>query len=81
VTREPGAAGRVPGRQASLRRAPTGAPVVPYRRSMPARKRPTREDTVAARKILLDGLAGDAGIFDLISELAPLHPRDNTFAS
>ena len=46
---------------------------------MPARKRPTREDTVTARKIRLDGLAGDAGIFDLISKLAPLHPGDNTF--
>lgn len=46
---------------------------------MPARKRPTRADTVTARKILLDGLADDAGIFALISEFAPLHPRDNTF--
>jgi hypothetical protein len=27
---------------------------------MPARKRPTRQDNVTARKILLDGLAGDA---------------------
>jgi hypothetical protein len=43
---------------------------------VPARKQPTREDAVTARKILLDGPAGDAGIFDLISELAPLHPRD-----
>lgn len=41
---------------------------MPYRRSIPARKRPTRENTVTARKILLDGLAGDASIFDLISE-------------
>jgi hypothetical protein len=46
---------------------------------MPARKRPTPEDTVTARRVLLDGLARDADIFGLVSELAPLHPRDNTF--
>ena len=46
---------------------------------MPARKRPAPEDTATARQILLDGLARDAGIFELVSELAPLHPRDNTF--
>jgi hypothetical protein len=46
---------------------------------MPARKRPTPEDTVTARQTLLDGLARDIGIFELMSELLPLHPRDNTF--
>src|SRR5271170_6731332 len=46
---------------------------------MPARKRPTPEDTMTARRVLLDGLARDADIFELVSELAPLHPRDNTF--
>jgi hypothetical protein len=46
---------------------------------MPARKRPTPEDTVTARQTLLDGLARDVDIFELMSELAPLHPRDNTF--
>jgi hypothetical protein len=46
---------------------------------MPARKRPTLEDTVTARRVLLDGLARDADVFELVSELAPLHPRDNTF--
>ena len=46
---------------------------------MPARKRPTPEDTKTARRVLLDGLARDADIFDLLSELAPLHPRNNTF--
>ena len=46
---------------------------------MPASKRPTPGDTVTARQILLDGLARDADIFELVSELAPLHPRDNTF--
>jgi hypothetical protein len=53
--------------------------VLPYRRGMAAKKRPTPEDTEAARKILLGGLARDAEIFDLMGELAPLHPRDNTF--
>src|ERR1700685_2207713 len=46
---------------------------------MRARKRPIPEDTVTARQTLLDGLARDADIFELVSELAPLHPRDNTF--
>jgi hypothetical protein len=46
---------------------------------MPARKRPAPEDTVTARRVLLDGLARGADIFELVSELAPLHPRDNTF--
>jgi len=46
---------------------------------MPARKRPTREDTVTARRVLLDGLARDADIFGLLTVLAPLHPRNNTF--
>ena len=53
--------------------------VLPYRRFMPARKRPTPEDTVTARQTLLDGLARDRDIFELMSELLPLHPRDNTF--
>ena len=34
---------------------------------------------MTARRVLLDGLARDADIFALVSELAPLHPRDNTF--
>jgi hypothetical protein len=46
---------------------------------MPARKRPAPEDTVTARRVLLDGLARDADIFELVGELAPLHPRNNTF--
>ena len=33
---------------------------------------------MTARRVLLDGLARDADIFQLVSELAPLHPRDNT---
>jgi hypothetical protein len=46
---------------------------------MAARKRPTAENAATARRLLLDGLARDADIFELLSELAPLHPRDNTF--
>jgi hypothetical protein len=54
-------------------------PVLAYLLGMPARKRPTAEDTVTARPILLDGLTRHAGIFDLAGELAPLHPRNDTF--
>jgi hypothetical protein len=50
-----------------------------YGRGMPARKRPTAEDSATARRVLLDGLARDADIFELTSELAALHPRGNTF--
>jgi hypothetical protein len=46
---------------------------------MPARKRPTPEDTVTIRRVLLGGLARDADIVDLVTELAPLHPRNDTF--
>ena len=46
---------------------------------MAARKRPAPGDAATARQILLDGLARDADIFELLSKLAPLHPRDNTF--
>jgi hypothetical protein len=46
---------------------------------MPADKRPTTEDAVTASQILLDGLRHDAGVFDLLDQLAPLHPRNNTF--
>ena len=53
--------------------------ILPYRRGMPARKRPTPEDTVTARRVLLDRLARDADISELVSELAPLHPANNTF--
>ena len=66
-------------RCSGLRKAARRSLVLPYRRDMPARKRPTPEDTVTARGVLLDGLARDADIFELLSELAPLHPRDNTF--
>ena len=34
---------------------------------------------MTARRVLLDGLARDADVFELVSELALLHPRDNIF--
>jgi len=34
---------------------------------------------MTARRVLLDGLARDADITELLSELAPLHPRNDTF--
>jgi hypothetical protein len=46
---------------------------------MPARKRPASQDAGTARRVLLDGLARDAEVAVLVSELAPLHPRDTTF--
>ncbi|MGO9078121.1 MAG: hypothetical protein ACLQDY_03650 [Streptosporangiaceae bacterium] len=46
---------------------------------MPARKQPAPGEAVTARQIVLDGLARDADISQLVRELAPLHPRDSTF--
>src|ERR1700760_2915822 len=46
---------------------------------MPGRKRPTPEDAMTARRALLDGLARDADIFEVLSGLALLHPRNDTF--
>jgi hypothetical protein len=34
---------------------------------------------MTAHRVLLDGLARDADISELTSELASLYPRDNTF--
>jgi len=62
------------GRKGRLRLA-----VLVYRRDMPARKRPAPEDAMTARRALLDGLARDADIFEVLSGLAPLHPRNDTF--
>ena len=42
---------------------------------MPARNLPTPKDAATARRILLNGLARDSEV----AELAPLHPRNNTF--
>jgi hypothetical protein len=52
---------------------------VAYGLGMPASKRPAPQDALTATRILLDGLARDADIFAIVSELAPLHPRNNTF--
>ena len=52
---------------------------MPYRVGMPAGKWSTAEDAVAARRVLLGGLARDADIAELESALEPLHPRNNTF--
>src|ERR1700733_951701 len=56
-----------------------GTSPVPYSRDMPATKQPTAQDAATARRILLDGMARDTGVFELAGELAPLHPRHNTF--
>jgi hypothetical protein len=53
--------------------------VLVYRRDMPARKPPTPEDAMTARRVLLDGLARDADLFEVLSGLAALHPRNDTF--
>jgi hypothetical protein len=44
-----------------------------------ARRRPIPKDAATARGILLDGLARDAQVFELLGELEPLHPRNDTF--
>ena len=54
-------------------------PVLPYRLGMPDRKRPESNDAATARRMLIDGLARDADIVEVVSEPAPLHPRNNTF--
>ena len=46
---------------------------------MAARKRPTPQDAATARRILLDGLSRNGEVAELVGELAPLHPRNNTF--
>jgi hypothetical protein len=53
--------------------------VLPYGLGMSANKRPVPQDAVTARRILIGGLARDADIFGIVSELAPLHPRNDTF--
>jgi hypothetical protein len=64
----------------SARRPPEAAiEVLLYGLGLPAKKRPTFQDAVTARQILLGGLARDNGIGELITELARLHPRHDTF--
>ena len=50
-----------------------------YGLGMPARKLPTPQDAAVARRIVLDGLARDADLSELVTKLASLHPRNNTF--
>ena len=52
--------------------------VLVYRWTCPE-EAPTAEDAMTARRALLDGLARDADIAELLSELAPVHPRNDTF--
>jgi hypothetical protein len=46
---------------------------------MAASKRPALEDAATVGRVLLDGLAQGTEIFDLLGELEPLHPRNDTF--
>jgi hypothetical protein len=46
---------------------------------MATKKRPTPEDAVKAREILLSGLGRGAELPELAAELELLHPRNNTF--
>src|SRR6185437_13829551 len=42
-------------------------------------RRPTDENAATARRAVLDGLSRDDDIFEVMSGLAPLHPRNDTF--
>ncbi len=46
---------------------------------MPAPRSPAPEDAATAGRILLTGLAQDAALADLLRDLEPRHPRNNTF--
>jgi len=46
---------------------------------MPARKSPTALDAATARQVLLDAVAGGVDAVEALNQLAPLHPRNNTF--
>jgi hypothetical protein len=46
---------------------------------MPARKSPTAQDAAWARRVLLDGVASGVDVAEILSQLAPMHPRNNTF--
>jgi hypothetical protein len=37
------------------------------------------QDATTARQILLDGLAHDVNLVEILHQLAPMHPRNNTF--
>lgn len=42
-------------------------------------KRPTEQDAVEAKRIVLAGLVRGDDVPDLATQLHPLHPKDNTF--
>jgi hypothetical protein len=46
---------------------------------MPARKRPGPAEAAAATRMLLSGLAEGRDLSGIAAELAPVHPRDDTF--
>lgn len=50
-----------------------------YRRCMPTRTPPTAQDAATARRILLDRVANGVDLGEILGQLAPLHPRNNTF--
>jgi hypothetical protein len=66
-------------RPGAPRQSAAGCGGCAYGLGMPARKLPAAQDAAAARRIALDGLARDADLSELVTELAPLHPRNNTF--
>ena len=46
---------------------------------MAARTRPTEEDRREAILLALDGIATGRDVFDIARDLAPLHPKNDTF--
>jgi hypothetical protein len=46
---------------------------------VPARRPPSDEDHREVIRISLGGIAADRNVFDIANDLAPLHPKNNTF--
>jgi hypothetical protein len=46
-----------------------------YRQHLPSRRSSSARDAATTRRILLDGLASDVDLVEILSQLAPLHPR------
>jgi hypothetical protein len=46
---------------------------------MALRRKPTEEDRLTALRVVLEGLARAKDVFDISADLAPLHPKNNTF--